>query len=59
MLQKAGKTFERKSAWETRRLWSLWDMSVNFHFPGVYHVISELELLIDVSVHNAQFAESI
>lgn len=45
---------ESHPIWDTRRLWSLWDM-INFRFSAIHHVMTELSVLIRTSNHNMEF----
>jgi hypothetical protein len=44
---------------ETRRLWSLWDMTVNFRLNAVRLIQSGLGTLISVANHNQSFIERV
>jgi hypothetical protein len=44
--------------WDTRRLWSLWEMANNFHFNGVHSILQSLGFLISVSNKNMEFVRN-
>jgi hypothetical protein len=56
MIPRAGHP-DQQSSYETRRLWSLWEM-MNFRFGAAHRLITNLTTLVSVSSNNMKFVSA-